>query len=95
MPVEYPYTLSQQVIINITLPDGYTLHTLPEAIAATTPDKGISGRQATYLRDGKVEVHYQFNVNKVVHDNKNYAAIRDMYALFTDKARHELVIVKK
>lgn len=95
MPVEYPYTQTRQVIINITLPQGYTLPTLPEPLAATTPDKGITGRQAVYLRDGKVEVHYQFNVNKVVHDSKNYAAIRDMYTLFTDKARHELLIEKK
>ena len=95
LPVEFPTTESDQVIINITLPEGYAVEDPPQSIAATTPDKGISGRLATYPSEGKVDVHYQFSINKVAHPNKNYPAIKDMFALFAQHSKDVLVVKKK
>ena len=95
MPVEFPYTESDQVIISVTLPDGYVVENTPEPIVATTPDKGINGRLATYFRDGKLDVHYQFSVNKVIHPSKNYPAIKDMFALFAQHSKDVLVAKEK
>ena len=95
LPVEFSTTESEQVIVNIALPEGYVVEKAPESIAATTPDKGINGRLATYLSEGKVEVHYQFNINKVAHPTKNYAAIKDMFALFAQHSKDVLVAKKK
>ena len=95
LPVEFPTTESDQVIINITLPEGYAVEDAPKSIAATTPDKGISGRLATYPSEGKVDVHYQFSINKVAHPNKNYPAIKDMFALFAQHSKDVLVVKKK
>lgn len=95
LPVEFPTTESDQVIINITLPEGYAVEDAPKSIAATTPDKGISGRLATYPSEGKVDVHYQFSINKVAHPNKNYPAIKDMFALFTQHSKDVLIVKKK
>ncbi len=95
LPVEFPTTESEQVIINVTMPEGYVVEAAPESIAATTPDKGLNGRLATFLSEGKVEVHYQFNINKVAHPTKNYAAIKDMFALFAQHNKDVLVAKKK
>ena len=95
LPVEFPTTESDQVIINITLPEGYAVEDAPKSIAATTPDKGISGRLATYPSEGKVDVHYQFSINKVAHPNKNYPAIMDMFALFAQHSKDVLIVKKK
>lgn len=95
LPVEFPTTESDQVIINITLPEGYAVEDAPKSIAATTPDKGISGRLATYPSEGKVDVHYQFSINKVAHPNKNYPAIKDMFALFAQHSKDVLIVKKK
>ena len=95
LPVEFPTTESEQVIINVTMPEGYVVEAAPESIAATTPDKGLNGRLATFLSEGKVEVHYQFNINKVAHPTKNYAAIKDMFSLFAQHNKDVLVAKKK
>ncbi len=91
LPVEFPYSETNQVLIMITLPEGYQVAQTPEPIVATTPDKGINGRLTTTAADGKVDIQYQFNINKVSHPNKNYAAIKDMFSLFASQAATQLV----
>ena len=94
MPVEFPCTSSDQVIVNITLPEGYVMESAPQQKSFSTPDKGLEGRLFTGSGDGKVQVQYQFNVNKISHSEKNYAALRDMYDLFTKFSNEQLVIKK-
>lgn len=95
MPVEFQNRSSDQVIITVKLPEGYALDKTPEPIVVTTPDKGINGRLTTFTGEGKVEIHYQFNVNKTIHPSKNYAAIRDMFTLFAQHRQDMLVAKRK
>ena len=94
LPVEYPSTSSDQVIINITLPEGYVMENAPQQKSFLTPDKGLDGRLFTSYGDGKIQIQYQFNVNKISHPEKNYAALHDMYDLFMKFCNEQLVIKK-
>ena len=95
LPVEFPSVESEQVIVNVTLPEGYAVENVPEPIIVATPDKGLNGRLATYVGEGKIETHYQFNINKVTQPDTNYAAIRDMFALFSSHSEDVLVAKRK
>ena len=95
LPVEFPRTLSEQVLIIVKLPEGYDVSQVPQPIVVTTPDKGINGRLTTYATEGKVEIQYQFNINKASHPNKNYAAIKDMFTLFAQHSKDVLVAKRK
>lgn len=92
MPVEYPSVQSEQVIVNIHLPEGYTLAQQPQQYAASTPDKSISGKLFVSQTEGKLQLQYQFNVNKVTHDSKEYPAIRQLYELFAEHCRDLLTV---
>lgn len=94
LAVEYPSVQSEQVVVNIQLPEGYTLAQQPQQYAASTPDKSISGKLFVSQTEGKLQLQYQFNVNKVMHDNKEYPAIRQLYELFTEHCR-DLLTVKR
>lgn len=95
MPVEFPSEESQQVTINITLPEGYVLEDKPKPISATTPDKGINGYYAVNSSAGNVQVQYRFNISKVSHPNNNYEALCDIFSIFTDYGKAPIVVVKK
>ena len=94
MPVEYPSEQTHQVVVNITLPEGYTLQEVPQTLSASTPDKGVSGRCITTVLGNKVQVMYQLNVQKVLHADSNYDALRGIFDMFSKCSKLQLSIKK-
>ena len=95
MPVEFPSELTNQISVNITLPEGYTLASEPVQTAVTTPDKGVSGRFTTSMLGGKAQIKYLFNINKVAHSDKNYDTLRGMFDIFSKYCNEKLVFKKQ
>ena len=94
MPVEFPSEVTDQVSINITLPEGYELASEPVQSSVTTPDKGVSGRFTTSMLGGKAQVRYLFNINKIAHPDKNYDTLRGMFDIFSKYCNEKLVFKK-
>ena len=90
VPVQFPYTQSRLVVVNITLPQGYVLADDPVYNTVSTPDKGIDGRYVVGTADGKVTVQYQFNVNKLSHSEKNYSQLRGIFDMFANYSQQPL-----
>ncbi len=94
MPVEFPSESSQQVVINITLPEGYTLAEVPQPVVASTPDKGVSGRFVVTHSGRKVQVTYQFNISKMTQPQQNYDSLHGIFDMFSKCAQQSLVFKK-
>lgn len=94
MPVEFPSEMSQQVVVNITLPEGYTLAEIPQQVAASTPDKSISGIYFVSQTENKVQIDFQFKINKVLHQVENYDKLRGIFDLF-HKCSTQSIAIKK
>lgn len=94
MPVEFPSELSEQMTIDITLPEGYVLESEPWKIVATTPDKGIEGRLVTTTSEKMTRVRYLFNINKVSHSEKNYDTLRGIFDLISKRSAEPLIFKK-
>ena len=94
MPIEFPCVQSEQVVVNITLPDGYVLEQKPKALALTNTNKSISGRLFTNTENNTVQVRYQFNVNKLIHAQPSYNSIRELFGLLAEHSKDMLVITR-
>lgn len=94
MPIEFPCVQSEQVVVNITLPDGYVLEQKPKALALTNTNKSISGRLFTDFDKNMVQVRYQFNVNKLIQPQPNYNSIRELFVLLAEHSKDMLVITR-
>ena len=95
MPVEFPCISTERIVINITLPEGYTMESKPQSTIVSTPDKGLDGRYVTSESEGKAHVQYLFNVNSLSHSEKNYADLRQIFDMFTNYGKTALVFKKK
>ena len=95
MPIEFPGTETEQITVNITLPEGYTLNQKPKPVVATTTDKSVNGRVATSFDDGRVQVTYQFNITKPKVNQNNYPALRQVYDMFTTSSHMQLEAIHK
>ena len=92
MPVEFPSESSQQIVINITLPEGYKLSEVPQPTIASTPDKGVNGRFVITQSGQKVQVNCQFNITKMQHPQQNYDALHGIFDMFSKCISQPLVI---
>ena len=95
IPVQFPYSHSELVVVNITLPKGYVLADTPMRNVVSTPDKGIDGRYIVGTADEKVTVQYQLNVNKLSHSQKNYSELRGIFDLFATYSNQPLKFSKR
>jgi hypothetical protein len=95
MPVEFPVDQSQQVVVNITLPEGYRLAEIPEKLSATTPDKGVTSKFLVTEGGNRIQVMYQMDVNKIVHADNNYNTLRGMYDMMAKNCTRQLEFVKR
>lgn len=93
-PVEFPFAHSDQLVVNITLPDGYTVEKLPESLALTTNDKSINGKMVTSREENRVQVLYHLNINKIEQPQTNYGSLRQLFELFAEHSKDVLVIKK-
>ncbi|MBR3078835.1 MAG: hypothetical protein IKH01_03350 [Prevotella sp.] len=52
----------------------------------------LTARLITNVSEGKLQIHYQFNVNKITHDSKSYPALRQMFESFAGFVNNKLVV---
>lgn len=94
MPVEFPCISTERTVINITLPEGYTMESKPQSTIVSTPDKGLDGRYVTSESEGKAHVQYLFNVNSLSHSEKNYSDLRQIFDMFINYGKTPLIFKK-
>ena len=90
--VDFPTLISQKVIANIALPEGYTAE-LPEATALKLPDGGSFTLSATQ-NEQNISIVSQFKQSKTLFSPKEYDALKQFYELMAEKNR-QLIVLKK
>lgn len=94
MPVELPCLSSENIIVNIKMPEGYTLAQDAQNTILSTSDKGLDGRIFTSVIGDKLQLQYQFNVNKLNLSEKNYKEVKDIFEMLS-KCSNSLLEFKK
>lgn len=95
MPVDFPRVSSERFVINISLPEGYVMEGEPRNTTVTTADKGLEGRILTSSSEGRVQMSWQFNVNKISHPEKDYADLRQIFDMLSKYTSEQIIIKKK
>lgn len=95
IPVEFPCLSSENIIVNIKMPEGYTLAKDAQNTILSTGDKGLDGRVFTSVIGDKLQLQYQFNVNKLNQSEKNYAEVRDIFEMLAKCSNSVLEFKRK
>lgn len=94
VPVEFSSLSSDRIVINIVLPDGYSLKSEPKNTIITSPDKGIDARFFFMPGENKIQMTCQININKIVHSEKSYPDLRTIFDMISKFTSEELTISK-
>ena len=93
--MEYPCVSTDQVVVSLALPEGYTFAGKPQSSIIVTTDKSLDGRFVTQATDHRMNIRYQFSVNKPAVSEKLYADVRNLYDLLVKAVNTPLEFTKQ
>jgi len=94
-PIEIPYPLHEDLILNIKLPEGYALESKPEQISANLPDDaGKFTYMMTSPTPSQLQVVIKIKIDKLYYEPASYEAIRGFFDLISEKVSEQLVLKK-
>ena len=82
------------MVINVALPEGYTVEELPETLMMRTEDNGLSVRLNYMMQGDYLLVQFRFFVNKTLFLINEYDMLRQIYDTLVEKSG-EIIVLKK
>jgi len=93
-PVDMPYQIKEQYVINLTIPTGYTVEELPEPALVKLPENAGVFRFLVSEKDGKVQITSKIFIKKDRYKPEEYQGIRQFYDLIVEKHGEQVVLKK-
>ena len=93
-PVDFNYPLIERLIIQVKIPEGYTVESLPEKVAFGTPSKdAIFTYAATHFGE-TISINVRYQIDKTLFLPDEYKIIREFFARMVAKEA-EMVTLKR
>ena len=94
-PIDFKFPFIERKIINIELPDNYTLQEIPEAIKLVMTDN--LGEYALNIsqNENNIQVMSTFKLNRTLFPPSEYETIRSFYTEMLKRQNTPLVLIKK
>ncbi|HFA51895.1 MAG TPA: DUF3857 domain-containing protein [Bacteroidetes bacterium] len=95
LPIEFPYPQTEQVITNLTLPEGYAVEELPESVKLSLPEAAGSFSYRVSEINGKVQIISKVVMKKTFFLPEEYAALRNFFSMVEEKQAEQVVLKKQ
>ncbi len=94
-PVDYPHLMRHLYILNLTIPDGYAVDELPEALAIALPNDGGTYRFAVTQRGNVLQINSKLSISKTRFYAQEYEALKLFHQQVADKQREQIVLIQQ
>lgn len=95
IPVDMAYAIDKQSIIKITIPEGYLVEALPEAIKMSLPNNGASFMFATSQTGNTIQIVSKVKIYQTYYTIEEYGALRNFVDLVINKQQEQIVLKKE
>lgn len=94
-PVDYNYTFSENMIIKITIPEGWVFDEAPKSVLHRLPEKAGDFRRITQVNGNTVSINYRFRINKNRFMPTEYGIIKELYEVLAASLKENIVLKKE
>lgn len=94
-PVDYNYTFSENMIINITIPEGWVFDEAPKSVLHRLPERAGDFRRVAQVDGNKVSINYRFRINKNRFMPTEYGIIQELYEVLAASLKENIVLKKE
>ncbi|MDP2686202.1 MAG: transglutaminase domain-containing protein [Aequorivita sp.] len=93
-PIDFGYPMKDRYIINIALPEGYKVESIPENAAFNLGENTGSYRYLITQVGNKLQLSVEFSMNKSFIAAEEYANLKKFYELLIAKENEKVVLSK-
>lgn len=93
-PVELPYPIKETILLNIEIPNGYAIESLPEPISYNLPNNDGSFVFAVQSKNNVITISSKMNIRKVKFEVNEYEAIKILFDNLVEKQTAQVVLKK-
>ncbi len=93
-PVNFPYCTQKKYVMQVDLPQNYSISSLPKPLKMLLPNNGGSVLYVVQNVGNKLSVIYQFNINKTDFTYDEYQYLREFYAQLIAKQAEPVILTK-
>lgn len=93
-PVDFGYPFKNRYIVNITLPEGYTIESQPEPALVKLPDDLGQFKYIVRVQGNIVNLLVDYSIDQALVSMQNYPFLREFYSQMIAKEAEPLVLVK-
>ena len=94
-PVDFGHQIHETVIVNIHLPEGYEVATLPKSVRMQTDGNGASLTFLANSNSEAVNIKYAKDLNKTVFLPKEYSSLQGFFNQIVSKHSEPVILRKK
>ena len=94
-PVEMPYTVDETYILNMEVPEGYTVDEIPKSAKVTFNDDEGFFEYLIGLDGSNIQLRSRIKLLKANFKPEDYATLRDFYGFIVKKQSEQIVFKKK
>ena len=93
-PIDYGYPFMDKYAINIQIPDGYKVETLPAATILSMEDNLGSFKFMTSLSGNIIQMSVMYQINEPIISSDNYSMLKEFYQKMIEKQNEKIVLIK-
>ena len=93
-PVDIGYPSKEHIILNITLPEGYTVEELPESVRVTLPNNAALFQYQLTHNGNQLQFISKLQINDLHYKPEEYPALRNFFSLIEEKFGEQVVLKK-
>jgi hypothetical protein len=81
-------------MLNLEIPEGYTVDELPSPISIVTSDKSAHFRFAAQVMGNRIQIINSWGVKKTFYAPESFHELKEFYALLVSKQSEQIVLKK-
>ncbi len=93
-PVDFSYARKDRFIVNIDVPEGYTIESLPEDAVLSLGERSANFRYAIKQVGNKLQLSVEMALNEAYIAAEDYSNLKKFYQMVVDKENEKVVLVK-
>ena len=93
-PVEIPHPFKEQLIVNLTIPEGYAVEELPEQINVALPNEGGKYQYLISQKENTLQIIWKINMKQLHFSPEEYNAVKNFFDMIVEKKGEQIVLKK-
>jgi hypothetical protein len=93
-PIDFSFPFQEKFLINVEIPQGYIVESIPKSVNMVTGDEIGSFKYLSSTVENKIQVSITFEIHTAIVGADYYEVIKDFYQKVIDKQNEKIVLVK-